>query len=101
MRTIAKGRCVTLLGLGISLALGAPLHAGAEAAQIPQRPSMTTLVGDKNHIGNGTHNHNALSIRSPTTNKGPQAVSNSNAGGKTITRNAFCKKKRFCKIIQE
>jgi hypothetical protein len=101
MTTITKGRRVTLLGLGVSLAFGAPLHVSAEAAQIPQRSSMTTLVSDKNHIGNGTHNHNAVSIHSPTTNKGPQAVSNANAGGRTSTRNAFCKKKRYCKIIQE
>jgi hypothetical protein len=101
MSTIARGRRVTLLSLGISLTFAAPLHAGAEAAQIPQRSSMTTLVGDKNHIGNGTNNRNAVSIHSPTTNKGPQAVSNANAGGRTSTRNAICKKKHYCKIIQD
>jgi hypothetical protein len=100
MRTIAKFRRVTLLGLGISLAFGAPLHVSAEAAQIPQRSSMTTSPGDNIHIGNGTHNYNRINIHTSTTTKGSQVVSNSNIGRSSI-RNAFCKKKRYCKIIQK
>jgi hypothetical protein len=57
-------------------------------------------AGDINHNGNGTHNHNAFSIRSPTRNHGVQAISNANAGGVTSSRNALCKRPRFCHIHQ-
>jgi hypothetical protein len=100
MRIITSGRRVTLLSLGIPLFLGVSLDVGAEAASIPHATSMTALAHDKNRIGNGSYNHNAVSIHSPTTNRGPQAISNANAGGRTSSRNAFCKKKRYCKIIQ-
>lgn len=63
-------------------------------------PQGRAMAGDNNHNGNGTHNHNAFSIRSPTHNHGIQPVSNANAGGVTHTRNAFCKKVRFCRINQ-
>lgn len=55
---------------------------------------------DINHNGNGTHNHNAFSIRSPTRNSGVQAISNANAGGISSSRNALCKRARFCHIKQ-
>jgi hypothetical protein len=81
-----RGIAIALLGL--CLPLGAPAHAAA------------SLAGDNNHNGNGWNNHNAFSIRSPTRNEGIQPVSNANAGGVTHTRNAFCKKVRFCRIGQ-
>jgi hypothetical protein len=99
MRTIVKGRRVSLLGLGISLVFGAPLHVSANAAQLPQNSSMTT-VADDIHIGNGTHNSNRVNIRTRTTSKGIQVVDNSGIGRPSI-RNAFCKKTRHCKIIQK
>jgi hypothetical protein len=52
------------------------------------------------HNGNGSFNHNAFSINSPTTNRGRQIGSNANAGGINSTRNAFCKKVRLCRIHQ-
>jgi hypothetical protein len=55
---------------------------------------------DHNRNGNGSGNHNAFSIRSPTRNEGWQAISNANAGGVSSSRNAFCKKVRFCRIHQ-
>ncbi|MDN3351497.1 hypothetical protein [Actinomadura sp. DC4] len=55
---------------------------------------------DVNHNGNGAHNHNAFSIRSPTRNGGVQAISNANAGGVSSSRNALCKRTRFCHIRQ-
>jgi hypothetical protein len=55
---------------------------------------------DNNHNGNGTHNHNAFSIRSPTHNGGVQAISNANAGGRTSSRNALCNRTRLCRIHQ-
>jgi hypothetical protein len=63
-------------------------------------PGMPPAHADDNHNGNGWHNHNAFSIRSPTRNEGIQPVSNANAGGVTHTRNAFCKRVRFCRIGQ-
>ncbi|MCW2946063.1 MAG: hypothetical protein JWR24_2780 [Actinoallomurus sp.] len=80
----------------VLLALGTCLVATPPAYGSP----MMTVTGDKNHIGNGCCNRNAVSIRSPTTNKGPQAISNTNAGGVTSSRNAICKKTRYCHIRQ-
>ncbi|MCW2863790.1 MAG: hypothetical protein JWP48_5498 [Actinoallomurus sp.] len=83
MKVIEKGG-----GLLLALTAGSCLVAPAASA------------GDINHNGNGTHNHNAFSIRSPTHNDGVQAISNANAGGATSSRNALCKRTRFCHIRQ-
>lgn len=82
MKVIGKG------GLLLALTAGSCLVAPAAYA------------GDINHNGNGTHNHNAFSIRSPTRNDGVQAISNANAGGVGSSRNALCKRTRFCHIRQ-
>lgn len=82
MRGIRNGGLLALLALGVCLA--ASPHAYA----------------DHNRVGNGSGNHNALSIRSPTTNHGMQIISNANAGGINSSRNAFCKKQHICKIHQ-
>lgn len=79
-----------LLGLGVSLALAVPTH-GAEAA----------VTGDINHNGNGFHNHNAFSIRSPSFNTGFEPGSNANAGGLSNTPRARCKKVHHCLIRQK
>ncbi|MFB9836493.1 hypothetical protein [Actinoallomurus acaciae] len=84
-----KGDLVVLLTLGICLT-AAPAY-GATTAGLP---------GDTNHNGNGTYNHNAFSIRSPTRNSGLQAISNANAGGASSSRNALCRHVRFCRIHQ-
>lgn len=55
---------------------------------------------DHNHVGNGTGNRNALSIRSPTHNQGRQITSNANAGGVSSIRYAICKHQRICGIHQ-
>jgi hypothetical protein len=82
-------------GLAVLLTLGACLLVspayGAPAA-VP--------AGDVNHNGNGSGNHNAFSIRSPTRNSGVQAISNANAGGISSSRNALCKRTRRCHIRQ-
>jgi len=62
---------------------------------------MTTSPGDNIHIGNGTHNYNRINIHTSTTLRGPQAVNNSSIGGRPRIRNAFCKKTRYCKIVQK
>ncbi len=78
--------CVLLLGVLLVPAVSPP--AGAAP------------LGDVNHNGNGTHNHNALSIRSPTRNSGYQAISNANAGGVSSSRNASCRWRSRCVIHQ-
>lgn len=83
MRRIRNG------GLLALLTFGACLYASPQA-----------YAGDHNRVGNGAHNHNALSIRSPTRNSGVQAISNANAGGVSSSRNALCKRTRFCHIHQ-
>jgi hypothetical protein len=83
-------RRTALVALGVSLALGMP-SCGAEAA---------VVADDINHNGNGTHNHNAFSIRSPTFNSGIAPGSNANAGGTTNTPRAKCKKVKHCIIRQ-
>lgn len=82
MAGIGKGGLLVAMALGVFLALPPPSYA------------------DSNRNGNGTNNHNAFSIRSPTHNGGVQAISNANAGGRTSSRNALCKKTRFCHIHQ-
>ncbi len=77
-------RRTTTGGLLLLVSLSAPLPAYA----------------DVNHNGNGAHNHNAFSIRSPTRNSGVQAISNANAGGVSSSRNALCRRARLCHIRQ-
>ncbi|GLY91774.1 hypothetical protein [Actinoallomurus iriomotensis] len=81
-----NGGLVVLLTLGSCL-VTAPAYGAA-------------LGGDVNHNGNGSYNHNAFSIRSPTRNSGFQAISNANAGGASSSRNALCKRVRFCHLHQ-
>ena len=75
-------------GLLVALTLGTCLVVPPQA------------YADSNHNGNGTNNHNAFSIRSPTHNGGVQAISNANAGGRSSSRNALCKRTRLCHIHQ-
>lgn len=55
---------------------------------------------DHDHVGNGTGNRNALSIRSPTHNRGRQITSNANAGGVSSIRYALCRHQRICTVHQ-
>jgi hypothetical protein len=84
-----KGRLPLALALTLGACLAGPTAYGSRAP-----------TGDINHNGNGTGNHNALSIRSPTRNSGVQAISNANAGGTSSSRNAMCKRSRVCHIRQ-
>ena len=84
-----KGRLLLALALTLGACLAGPPAYGR---RVP--------AGDVNHNGNGTGNHNALSIRSPTRNSGFQAISNANAGGVNSSRNALCKRSRVCHIHQ-
>lgn len=87
-----RGARWALLGSGASLVV-------VLAVVRPGSP-VVAFAGDKNTIGNGTGNHSAVSIQSPTFNRGPLAVSNTNAGGRTSTRAAFCGRKYRCLIVQ-
>jgi hypothetical protein len=61
-----------------------------------------TVVRDGNHHdGNGHHNRNIISVRSPTTNRGYQHTSNSNAGGTNPVQNALCRHVTSCTIVQK
>ena len=61
-----------------------------------------TVVRDGNHHdGNGHHNRNIISVRSPTTNRGYQHTSNSNAGGSNPVQNALCRHVTVCTITQK
>jgi hypothetical protein len=82
MAGIGNGGLLVTVALGACLAVPPPAYA------------------DNNHNGNGAHNHNAFSIRSPTHNGGVQAISNANAGGRTSSRNALCNRTRLCRIHQ-
>lgn len=70
------------------------LAAGVCAAVAPP------AYADHVHSGNGKGNRNAFSIHSPTRNHGRMIVSNANAGGVAVIRNAFCKRVRSCHINQ-
>lgn len=75
--------------LALALTLGAGLAGSPQA-----------YAGDHNRVGNGSGNRNAVSIHSPTRNSGVQAISNTNAGGVSTSRNGLCKRARFCRIHQ-
>ena len=52
------------------------------------------------HNGNGHHNRNTISYRSPTYNRGYQHTSNSNAGGTNPVQNALCRHSYVCHVTQ-
>jgi hypothetical protein len=60
------------------------------------------VIRDGNHHdGNGHHNRNIISVRSPTTNRGYQHTNNSNAGGTNPVQNALCRHVTVCTITQK
>jgi hypothetical protein len=72
-----------------------PLPASADP-----EPAQTDAT-DHGHYGNGTHNGNIFSTRSPTHNQGYQHTSTSTAGGATSIQNAMCRNVKVCNIIQK
>ncbi|GAA4623966.1 hypothetical protein GCM10023196_022340 [Actinoallomurus vinaceus] len=100
MRRITASRGLALLGLGISLPFAASMNIDAEAALIPQRVLTAAPAGDNNHVANGRHNASSVTIRSPSFFRGIQLVGDANVRALTNTNNAFCKKRRHCKIRQ-
>ncbi|GAB3972307.1 hypothetical protein GCM10029978_049150 [Actinoallomurus acanthiterrae] len=100
MKGSTTSRRLALLGLGISFPLAASMNIDADAAQIPQRVLTAAPAGDNNHVANGRHNASSVTIRSPSFFRGVQLVGDANVRAITNTNNAFCKKRRHCKIRQ-
>jgi hypothetical protein len=68
----------------------------------PASLAAPTVVRDgDHHDGNGHHNRNIISVHSPTTNRGYQHTSNSNAGGTNPVQNALCRHVTVCTITQK
>lgn len=57
--------------------------------------------GGHHHYGNGRHNRNVVSVRSPTHNHGYQHTTNGNAGGTNPTQNGLCRQVTVCNITQK
>lgn len=70
---------------------------GAGAAPDPREARH--LRGD--HHGNGHHNRNTISTRSPTHNHGYQHTNSSNAGGLNSVQNALCRRSTVCNVTQK
>lgn len=108
---IRRGTLEVPSGKSITLYLGAYtatavvlgmiwLPAYANAAQ-PAGNVATTLVTDHTNSGNGHHNRNTVSVRSPVHNRGYQHSSNSNAGGVNDVQNALCSHATVCNVTQK
>ncbi len=98
MRLLTIGCRLALAGLGACLWLGASWPAQAQAAAWRVLP-----VGHgagRDCYGSGVHNVNTFSVRSPTWIRGVQNASNSSTRAIDFAQNAFCKKKRNCRIVQ-
>ncbi|MBP2706670.1 hypothetical protein JOL79_22940 [Microbispora sp. RL4-1S] len=98
-----------LIGVSASamlLAGAAPAPAGASTERSrPERAAARLRtdppVGEENSTtGNGRRNHNVLSLRSPTRNRGYQHTSTNTAEGATSIQNALCRGSRVCNITQ-
>lgn len=84
---------VSTVAVGIGVA--------APAGGTPLRGStVTALRGDLPRYGGGRRDHNASTFHSPTYNRGPQLVTNANAGGSTANVNALCKRRHACQVNQ-
>lgn len=98
MRLLAIGGRLCLAGLGACVWLGASWPAQAQAAAWGVLPAGH---GAGHHCyGNGAHNLNSFSIKSPTWIRGVQNASNTNVASQEFAQNAVCRKKRYCKIVQ-
>lgn len=95
MRTPTLGHRPILLGIATLLGLGLAWPAPADATVL-----LPTGHRRHEHYGNGRHNLNTFSIRSPTWIRGVQNASNSNTGSSDRAQNAYCKRKRYCRITQ-
>jgi hypothetical protein len=86
-----------LVGISAAFIGGiAPLPASADTD--PPQTEHAPGDGIRTHDGNGTHNRNIFSVKSPTNNHGYQHTSTSTAGGMTSIQNALCRHAKVCNI---
>lgn len=86
------------------VAVSAATALAGKGMPLPVRDRRTALVrdgGSHHHDGNGHHNRNIISVRSPTHNRGYQHTSNGNAGGSNPVQNALCRNVTSCVISQK
>jgi hypothetical protein len=84
------------------VAASASTALAGRPAPPPASGTPAAVVRDGNHHdGNGHHNRNIISVRSPTRNRGYQHTSNSNAGGTNPVQNALCRHVTVCTITQK
>jgi hypothetical protein len=77
------------------------LPADAGAAASPRTAPLKVTRTRFDHHGNGRHNRNAISVRSPTHNRGYQHTNSSNAGGLNNVQNALCRHSTVCNVTQK
>ena len=70
-------------------------------ARASRAPASVARDGSHHHDGNGHHNRNIISVRSPTHNRGYQHTNNGNAGGMNPVQNALCRHVTVCTINQK
>jgi hypothetical protein len=95
------GRCVSRLSAALTalICVHAALPAYARAA--PSPPPGGSVTVHHRHVGNGRHNRNVVSVRSPTHNHGFQHTNNGNSGGLNNTQNSLCHHSTVCNITQK
>jgi hypothetical protein len=100
------GRAFRKRNTAIRLLIGASVSAvflscsSAHAASADPEPIDMNST-EQGHYGNGAHNRNIYSLKSPTNNHGNQHTTTSTAGGVTNIQNAMCKNVKVCNIVQQ
>jgi hypothetical protein len=69
-------------------------------ARAVRAPSVIRQDGGNSH-GNGHHNRNLITVRSPTHNRGYQHTSTGNAGGMNPVQNSLCRHVTVCTVNQK
>jgi hypothetical protein len=93
-------RCVSRLSTAVTALICANVALPAYARTAPPPPPGGSS-SVHHHIGNGRHNRNVLTVRSPTHNHGFQHTNNGNSGGVNNTQNSLCRHSTVCNITQK
>jgi hypothetical protein len=100
------GRALRRRNLAVRFLLGASASTAFIWGSVPlpvsadPKPTQNDAT-DHVHYGNGTHNNNIFSAKSPTHTHGYQNTDASTAGGATSIQNAMCRNVKVCNIIQK
>src|SRR5258708_9041605 len=100
------GRALRRRNLAVRFLLGASASTAFIWGSVPlpvsadPEPTQNDTI-DHVHSGNGTHNNNIFSTKSPTHTQGYQNTDASTAGGATSIQNAMCKNVKVCNIVQK